>query len=989
MDDREYTWLNEGFQRAETVWREGKHRIALDVYIDLLIRMVSEYGGGPLLQRMEAAHLVVIDRCADLAFLFGYGGPSDDLLMCYASLTADAGNISAASYATLKRTQYALAEGRIEHAEQLLRSMCDQVGTVEWGAATQQTLMQWEATAFPSIKDTGHRTLLLSRLLLCTGRLQMCRGNFAAAIAILSRGLAYTGVNVPDIAHRAEIPMRLFIAQSHLECGELGIAENQLVELMPAVQDGSRDPGAWVRCVELRAKIRMLQGEYGEGMRLHREALDHCSAAGFEHAVNQAMLTRAYMRILLNQAFEAREELSELEHRAENMGDGASAAHARILMNLARKRVSSSVQGVSVYRAWQGKHTFTGAAGDSGNEVENDTNLPAIHRSPSFLSLFEQHVLHVHQLVDGGGVAGARQYVDTMHEMFGESDSRLIAAHLVMLDGICRYISVSTLPPSDRSLMFVEPTHLFNDAAVEFERMGIKPMVWEATRLRAECMLRMEHDEAGYRDIMREADVLVHELAESLPPEDRAIYMVNKWTDEEKQLALAIDKLMQLHADRGCAPWFKRPMLRWKEMRAIHEVMCRIEGHRPRVVHDRTGSEAVAHQTSFARRLMGCSPRRTVVAFLVLPDRVFVVLSGWMQLRFGVNPVTRSQIREAVRQWHRLIHDDVKQRTRAFHFDRRRGEDSHPRRNTDQERDTLALELAQALQLDHIVERFPRWVVRLTILPDDCLHGFPFAAMRIGSCYLCERCAVSIAFEPYRGREVREWRALRHTRRKALVVGVSPAFDPLEGIDGELIVVKAAFAANRLHVESLENQSADKERVLEELARCSVAHLACHGRFRPDALGDTGLVLLSKDGGPVILSCLDLAARRFPELQHITLTACWSADSYVHPSRIIVSLADTFWRCGASSILGSLWPAADAPAHAIVERFYRYLRRYPCDLALQRVQRECFSGDLNRQSGMDCTNPFYWAGYQMYGSPRRLRPFRRGLISRNSKPLSV
>ena len=55
-----------------------------------------------------------------------------------------------------------------------------------------------------------------------------------------------------------------------------------------------------------------------------------------------------------------------------------------------------------------------------------------------------------------------------------------------------------------------------------------------------------------------------------------------------------------------------------------------------------------------------CGPRLacilTAVSFLVLPDRLLVIWSGFLTLGFAVSPVTRLDLRERVRCWHELMH---------------------------------------------------------------------------------------------------------------------------------------------------------------------------------------------------------------------------------------------------------------------------------------------------------------------------------------------
>src|SRR5207248_3131103 len=140
---------------------------------------------------------------------------------------------------------------------------------------------------------------------------------------------------------------------------------------------------------------------------------------------------------------------------------------------------------------------------------------------------------------------------------------------------------------------------------------------------------------------------------------------------------------------------------------------------------DRTGGPAAGAE----RRPRGWGfwgllrhPRdRATVSFLVLPTGVFVARAGWLRLTCHVLPVTRLWVRERVADWHRA----------AAAGDARSAADS-------------AAELARGLGGDELFDRLPARVNRLTIVPDDSLHGFPFAALPLGTGLVIDRFAVSL-----------------------------------------------------------------------------------------------------------------------------------------------------------------------------------------------------------------------------------------------------
>jgi CHAT domain-containing protein len=165
--------------------------------------------------------------------------------------------------------------------------------------------------------------------------------------------------------------------------------------------------------------------------------------------------------------------------------------------------------------------------------------------------------------------------------------------------------------------------------------------------------------------------------------------------------------------------------------------------------------------------------------------------------------------------------------------------------------------------------------------------------------------------------------------------------------------------------------------VLDALCRADVAHIACHGIFEPDRPDASGIMLVPTPGSGERLTLRELSAAQLGNCGHITLSSCWSADNFILPSHWIISLPETLWRQGVKSVLGSLWQVDDVVARAFMARFYRALERLPRDAALREAQLACLTNTLNCTSDdnpepIDTRSPFYWSGFNLYGTPDRL-----------------
>jgi CHAT domain-containing protein len=282
--------------------------------------------------------------------------------------------------------------------------------------------------------------------------------------------------------------------------------------------------------------------------------------------------------------------------------------------------------------------------------------------------------------------------------------------------------------------------------------------------------------------------------------------------------------------------------------------------------------------------------------------------------------------------------------------------------------------LAEGLRLPELLAGLPADTRGLAVVPDDSLHGFPFAACRHRGRYLVEHYALSTAFERTAGPPPRP----AGPPGPALTVAVTRVAPPtdsfpfsgaeLPGTRPEVERVGAWLAGRGLEVCCLVDDDAGREAVLDQWRRASYVHAACHGIFRPDRPDATGLVLVPRPGRPEVLSLADLARLETPGLRHVTLSNCWLADAFVLPGRWVVTLPETLCRAGARSVLASLWPLADDVAIAFSERFYHHLSALPRDEALRATQLECLGGTLPGV-GRQALHPFSWAGYQLHGEP--------------------
>ncbi|MCX6328303.1 MAG: CHAT domain-containing protein, partial [Bacteroidia bacterium] len=100
----------------------------------------------------------------------------------------------------------------------------------------------------------------------------------------------------------------------------------------------------------------------------------------------------------------------------------------------------------------------------------------------------------------------------------------------------------------------------------------------------------------------------------------------------------------------------------------------------------------------------------------------------------------------------------------------------------------------------------------------------------------------------------------------------------------------------------------------------------------------------------------------------VVLSACNSGTGTLYHGEGLMSLARSFILAGASSVIRTSWEVNDEVSAAIITRFYYYLSRgNPKDEAMRLAKIEYI-----RKNPPLCSNPYYWAAYEVIGDNTRV-----------------
>lgn len=973
MELNSFPQIEAAVEKAEEKRKRGDLLGAYQSYYQIFSTRLSA-------TKFIAADLSIIQSLADLAIFFGDFQIADDLLTALTSLCEEEGNIHRADYARLKHINLALDWGDPRQADRLFEDMSPRIGKIRKIQISPSGLVQWERSCSWSDTDSQDRTVLFSQLYLAMGRLLSALGQYGDAIKMFNRGFIHTQTQdssasrVPSLAEQNAMPLKLGITSAYLEQGNMETAKANLAILRNALNEREH-PVFFVRWLELSGKMSLLCGEFGQALENFKRVQEVCHHLGAKRAVLKGTLNLAHVLILLNQTSLAKDYLLDAQADAQTYEDQELINRTKLLMCMAHARGQSLVPGSDSVKDIRQSHT-----NNVPDVVDNQQhNFFLTTQSANYLALFEDRVLSFHWFLSHYNLATVANLFTQIKEAFGFSDSILIRLKIRIIEGILAYYYGVENQGNNSRQYFYSAASILDEVRPHLRKLGLKAELWQVQRFLGWCLSRLESPVEEQEALAEETNELLTQLTESLSPEDQAIYLLNKWTADEEYIAAQINQLQRRQAKLRDGFFLLRPWRSWLLKQRLHNLMKHIDRYKDtlvkRTIEFKREDENEESRQNFTlwHRLFTHPRKRITLSFLILPDRVLAVRNGWFLFDFHVIFTTRLEIRNLVQRWHQSIEGKNGSRDLGA-IPNEYSDESLMAELANQSRE-LAEQLSEMLKISSLLEKLPKRVRAITIVPDDILHGFPFGIIRHRGNYLIKHYALSIAYES----------SFQKTPQptqidKGLIVGVSQAIEhspPLPAIRKELEHVKHWLDRHNIKTIRLDDNQYNpeyqphKQTVLKRLSVATLLHIACHGIFESNRPDLSGLVLISSSGEKDILSFRELSQLDLKPLRHATLSSCWSADHFMLPGRWIISLPETLWRAGTQSILGCLWEVDDGVAVSFMTHFYNYLDKLPRDEALRQTQLDCLENNLSDCENVDTTNPIFWAGFSLYGDYRK------------------
>jgi CHAT domain-containing protein/tetratricopeptide (TPR) repeat protein len=249
---------------------------------------------------------------------------------------------------------------------------------------------------------------------------------------------------------------------------------------------------------------------------------------------------------------------------------------------------------------------------------------------------------------------------------------------------------------------------------------------------------------------------------------------------------------------------------------------------------------------------------------------------------------------------------------------------------------------------------------RLLIAPTGILHALPWAALRLGESWLCERAIVeyvpsfaAVPLEP----------ACLAADAPALLIGCSRFGGRAPDLPGAIASLDMLQAQRRSPVTRLEGDAATCSALRRlandgELSRFRLVHVASHAAHG-GAYGLLGHIKLA-DGDLLVDDLLRLGLND----TLVVLAACDGAAGEVLAGDEVLSLSRSLVLAGASCVLAGLWAIHDRATLTILASFYRSLEQgNDAAVALNHAQRMMI-GAVGEDGAAEITaTPYAWAAF--------------------------
>lgn len=266
---------------------------------------------------------------------------------------------------------------------------------------------------------------------------------------------------------------------------------------------------------------------------------------------------------------------------------------------------------------------------------------------------------------------------------------------------------------------------------------------------------------------------------------------------------------------------------------------------------------------------------------------------------------------------------------------------------------------------------------KLIINPDAALFQLPFEVLRLDNQYLIEQ--YNIRYTSNLG--FIEPDVLQNETNNKLAVYV-PQYDKDESASnsrsqlGALVGAQreAAMISNYFHADIYNDASLDKNVFIETAANAQILHLAMHAEVNNET-PELSKLLFSLDNEEEQLYLEEVYGLQL-QADLVVLSACNTGVGEENAGRSLESFQRAFTFAGVPSAIASLWEVPDLATQEIMDAFYKNLKAGKTKSDALHQAKLSF---LAKHKGSKLDQPYYWAGFVLYG--------KDGVIKANSNKM--
>ncbi|MGY3795059.1 CHAT domain-containing protein [Aquimarina sp. 433] len=248
---------------------------------------------------------------------------------------------------------------------------------------------------------------------------------------------------------------------------------------------------------------------------------------------------------------------------------------------------------------------------------------------------------------------------------------------------------------------------------------------------------------------------------------------------------------------------------------------------------------------------------------------------------------------------------------------------------------------------------------KITIVPDHLLSNLPFEALITDTGnYLLEENEISYTYSLSFQKQNTERK--RNSNEEFLGIAPKDFKNDLTSLPNSIQEIKSGI--KQYSGKLLQNEEATKDNFIKEIKDYKIVHLATHA-FASDSITPW----ISFKNEKITNAEIDLLRNN---ADMVVLSACNTSLGEVHSGEGVLSLARSFFKSGANTVIPSLWSTNDKATATITADFYKNLSEGQTKSAALRTAK------LNYlQSNTDAeASPHYWASMILIGDTGTLLP---------------